>query len=164
MVRGLRSRARENVAHGGAKWNKIWAPPDTQVLHTDQSLRTAASLLKSVPPASRSWGGATGMPNLSTAALSLPCPAKNSTNSKDDLEVVVEVVPATCGGAFALGRGRPPPAPTHAPHQALDEWALPPRPPAPLPPFFFFAGFSSTAEPAVPDPVTLGQSEPRSAF
>ena len=87
------------------------------------------------------------MPNLLTAADSLPFPAKTSTNKSEDALVKLIVVPATKGGAFTLGQGRPPPAPAHAPLQALEERA------PPLPAFpglrslllFFFQGSSAVA-------------------
>ena len=77
------SRAREKVAHGGAKWKiRLW-PAAAKAAHLDFNAATSVWDKKFTPPVSRSSGGAVATPARLTAAVRWPFPANTSKKSTE---------------------------------------------------------------------------------
>ena len=81
LVLADRSRAAEQVEHGGAKWKTSWYPSAAHWDHVRFNASIAAGSKKSVPPDARSSGGATSTPSRRTALERTPSPANTSKNS-----------------------------------------------------------------------------------
>jgi len=78
LVRLARSRALENVLHGGARCTTNGPPLAARLVNNSWVRSTAPGAARSKPPVARSCGGAVSRPVWRTASVSTPLPAKNS--------------------------------------------------------------------------------------